>query len=56
MAPALVELGGSEQVHHEVGRILGAEVMVKDLGEAVGAFWSIVEDCRPCIRVPEFWA
>ena len=42
LAPTLVELGGSEQVHHEVVGNLGAEVMVMDLGEARGAFWSIV--------------
>ena len=33
-APALVELGGSKHIHHEVVEILGAEVMVMDLGEA----------------------
>ena len=43
-APALVKLGqgGSEQDHHEVVGILGAEVMVIDLGEAGGEFWSIL--------------
>ena len=56
MAPALVELGGSEQVHHEVGRILGAKVMVMDLGEAGRAFLSTEGDCRPLIHVPALWS